>query len=167
MVIDPYSNRTYRFASLTGLFKVVARVLIFVISPVSINTMIGYKVFPQGLRVWSSVGRCWSKGQQGTLVYFFYFLCYILRLFLLFLCLWRIVCFIVIPMGTYSHWFNPLGFWCYIMMLFVTFSLLWIIVCFIVIPRGTNDLRVNTLPILKHNCVKFYGGGGFYRQLFH
>ena len=43
----PYPNQTYGFASHSGLWKIVARVPVFVISPVVINILIGFRAVPQ------------------------------------------------------------------------------------------------------------------------
>ena len=49
----PYPNRTYGFASPTCLWKVVARLPVFVIEPVAINTLICFNAVPQvGLFWW-------------------------------------------------------------------------------------------------------------------
>ena len=53
--IGPYPNRTHGFSSPKGLWKVVARVPVFVISTVTINTFIGFKAVPQVIQVWSCV----------------------------------------------------------------------------------------------------------------
>ena len=47
IVSGPCPNRTYGFASPAGLWKVVTMVLVFVISPVVINKLIGSKAVPQ------------------------------------------------------------------------------------------------------------------------
>ena len=59
-----YPNRTYGFASPVGLWKVVARVPVFVIAPVDINTFIGFKSVTQVIQVWSCVGKFWPKGNK-------------------------------------------------------------------------------------------------------
>ena len=43
----PYSNGTYGFTSLVGLWKVVERMTVLVVSPVVINILIGLKSVPQ------------------------------------------------------------------------------------------------------------------------
>ena len=53
----PYPNQTYIFASPAGLWKIVARVLVFVISHVVINTFIGFKEFP---KVWQFLMNFWQ-----------------------------------------------------------------------------------------------------------
>ena len=62
-----YPNRAYGFSSPTGLWKVVARVPVFVIAPVDINTMIGFKKVTSVIKFWSCVGKCWIKGHQCPL----------------------------------------------------------------------------------------------------
>ena len=62
-----YPNRTYRFDSPAGLWKVVVRVPVFVISLVGINTFIGFKEVPQVIQVWSFVGKCRTKGHKISL----------------------------------------------------------------------------------------------------
>ena len=42
-----YPNQTYRFSSPAGLYKIVVRVMVFVISPVSINVFISFKAVPK------------------------------------------------------------------------------------------------------------------------
>ena len=64
------------------------RVPVFAISPVAINTFIGFKAVPQVLQVCSCVGKCRPKGHKGPLGQLLVnVFCYILRLFVLFLCL--------------------------------------------------------------------------------
>ena len=46
-VSGPYPKWTYVFAFLVGLCKFVARVPVFVIAPVDINKLIGFKAVPQ------------------------------------------------------------------------------------------------------------------------
>ena len=46
-VFGTYPNRTYVFAYPTGLWKAVVRVLVFVISTIVINTLIGFKAVTQ------------------------------------------------------------------------------------------------------------------------
>ena len=60
-----YPNQTYVFASTTGLWAAVARVMAFVISPVDINTLIEFNAVPQVLQVCSCLGKCWIKGHKG------------------------------------------------------------------------------------------------------
>ena len=43
----PYPKRTYIFASPAGFWKVAVRVPVFVISPVVVNTLIGFESVPQ------------------------------------------------------------------------------------------------------------------------
>ena len=62
-----YPSQTYGFASSVGLWKVVSRVPVIVIGPVSINTLIFFKVVPQVIQFCSCVGKCWLKGNQGPL----------------------------------------------------------------------------------------------------
>ena len=45
----PYSNYTYLFSTHAGLCKVVMRVTIFVVSPIIINALIGFKEISQVL----------------------------------------------------------------------------------------------------------------------
>ena len=47
-----YPDLKYGFASPAGLCKVVARVPVFVILPVSINTFISFKEVPEILQFW-------------------------------------------------------------------------------------------------------------------
>ena len=47
IVSGPYSNLKYGFDSPAGLWKVVARVPVFVIALVAINELIGLKAVPQ------------------------------------------------------------------------------------------------------------------------
>ena len=60
----PYTKRTYGFALPAGLWKVVARVTVFVISPVAINTLIGFKAVPQFIQVLTFEGKCRPKGHK-------------------------------------------------------------------------------------------------------
>ena len=46
-ISGPHPNHKYGFASPTGLWKFMVRVLVFVISSVAINKLIGFKVVPQ------------------------------------------------------------------------------------------------------------------------
>ena len=66
----PYPNRTYVFASPAGFWKVLVGVPVFAISPVAINTFIGFKADPQVIQVWSFIGKFFPKGHKGPLVYF-------------------------------------------------------------------------------------------------
>ena len=52
----PYPKYAYVFASPAGLWKVVARVSLFAISPVFVNTWIGFKIVPQVWHFWWIVG---------------------------------------------------------------------------------------------------------------
>ena len=56
-VSGTYTNRTYGLFPSAGLWKVVARVLVF-ITPVALITLIGFKEFPQVIQVWSCVSKC-------------------------------------------------------------------------------------------------------------
>ena len=67
MISGMYPNWTHGFSSPAGLWKVVTRVPFFVISPVAINTMIGFKEVTQVTQVLSSVGKCRPKGPKGPL----------------------------------------------------------------------------------------------------
>ena len=49
VVRGTYSKRTYGFDSPAGLWKVLMRVTVFVIAPVAINALIGFKSVPQVL----------------------------------------------------------------------------------------------------------------------
>ena len=62
-----YPNRTYIFASPVGLRKFVVRGLVFVIAPVSINTLIFLQAVTQFIRVWICVGKCCPKGLKYPL----------------------------------------------------------------------------------------------------
>ena len=46
----------------------MVRVLVYVISPVAINKLIGFNKFPQVIQVWSCVDKCRPKGHKGALV---------------------------------------------------------------------------------------------------
>ena len=61
-----YPNRTYRFAPPEGLWKVMARVTVFVTSLVVINTLIGFKSVSKVIQVLSFVAKCWPKGHKGS-----------------------------------------------------------------------------------------------------
>ena len=54
-----YPKRTYTFASPAGLWKVMARVAVFLIPAVVINTFTGFNAVPHVLQVFSFVGKCW------------------------------------------------------------------------------------------------------------
>ena len=61
------------------------RVLVFVISPVATNTLIGFKAFIQVIKIFSRVGKCRPEGHKCSLGYLLVNgLCYILGLFVLF-----------------------------------------------------------------------------------
>ena len=47
MVSGPYTNWTCGFTPPAGLWKVVAAVTVFVIAPVAIGTLIGFKAVPE------------------------------------------------------------------------------------------------------------------------
>ena len=56
----------------------------FLITPVSINTLIGFKLVPQIIQVFICTGKCRPKGHKVPLGKFSVnVLCYILRLFIL------------------------------------------------------------------------------------
>ena len=55
IVSGPYTNFTYKFSSHAGLWKVVVRVPVFVISPVIINTLICFKSVTQDHCFWFQV----------------------------------------------------------------------------------------------------------------
>ena len=55
---EPHPNPTNSFSYHTGLWKVGERVPVFDISPVAINTLIGFKKFHQVVQVFSCVGEC-------------------------------------------------------------------------------------------------------------
>ena len=52
IISGQYPNRTYWFYSPTGLWKVLVRLPFFVIAPVEINTLIGFKAVPQVWYFW-------------------------------------------------------------------------------------------------------------------
>ena len=62
-----YPNRTYGFSSPNGLWKVVATVPFFVISPVAIDTLIGFKAVPLVIQVWSCIGKFLTEGHKDSL----------------------------------------------------------------------------------------------------
>ena len=66
IVSGTYPNRTYGFVSPAFLWKVVVRVPVFVVAPVSINTLIRFKEVPQVIQVCSCVGKCCPKRHKGT-----------------------------------------------------------------------------------------------------
>ena len=57
IVSGPYPKQTHRFASPTGLWKVVERVPVFMISPVAINILIGLEAVTQ---IWIVLVYCWK-----------------------------------------------------------------------------------------------------------
>ena len=109
IVSGMYPNRTYILDSTPGLWKFMARVPVFVISPVVINTLIGFKAVPHVIKVCSCVGKHWPKGQQGSLGYFLVsVLCYILSFLFYFHVCEGCFVFIFSPRGEKSYWFNTL-----------------------------------------------------------
>ena len=62
-----YPNRTYGFSPPTGLWRFVARVLVFVISHIVINKLIGFKAVTKVIQVLSCVGKCRPKRHKVPL----------------------------------------------------------------------------------------------------
>ena len=58
----PYPHQTNRFVSPARMWEVMARVLVFVISPIAINALISFKEVPQLIQVCRCVGKCCPKG---------------------------------------------------------------------------------------------------------
>ena len=67
IVSRSYPNWTYVFATPAGSWKVMARVLVFVIEPVVINTLIGFKEVPQVIQVWICICNFWPTGHKVPL----------------------------------------------------------------------------------------------------
>ena len=67
IVSGPYPNWTNIFDSPAGLWKVMSMVMVFLIAPVDINTLIGFKAVPQFLQVFSCVGKYKPKGHKRKL----------------------------------------------------------------------------------------------------
>ena len=68
------------------------RVLVFVVAPVAINTLIGIKVFPQVIQIFTCVGKCRPKGHKGPLSSLLViFVLYIKFLSFIFMCVYFVL----------------------------------------------------------------------------
>ena len=107
-----HPTRTYGFASPTGLWKIVARVTVFVISPLSINTLIGFKSVTQVIQVWScpigAIPLNYLLSDQNIFnKIHLYFVFYVLIIVL-------VDNKIFGPSYTNAYWVYPLNFVCFI-----------------------------------------------------